>query len=178
MGNKKRLAIPDFNGNDVLPRTFSTSRNSDLPHPDLYRASGSKISETTKNQLDFNFETDIARKIFDFLDCRSIENARLAKDAWRRFLDSPYERRRCLKKLRKKFDHIELRGDIVDIRFMIELFDANIGIGYWFDASKTEDFDWAFDVLKIQMKTGYDFFYFKDHVHNFLRSNRRVNYSS
>ena len=56
---------------------------------------------------------------------------------------------------------------------MIELFDANIGIGYWFDASKTEeDFDWAFDVFKIQMKTGYDDIYFKSHVRNFLRSNR------
>ena len=70
-------------------------------------------------------------------------------------------------------DHIEERGDIVDIRFMIELFDANIGIGYWFDASKTEeDFDWAFDVFKIQMKTGYDVSYFNSHVRNFLRSNR------
>ena len=75
--------------------------------------SGSKISETTKNQLDFNFETDIARKIFDFLDCRSIENARLAKDAWRRFLDSPYERRRCLKKLRKKFDQVKCQMELL-----------------------------------------------------------------
>ena len=70
-------------------------------------------------------------------------------------------------------DHIELCGDIVDIRFMIELLDANIGIGYWFDASKIEeDFEWAFSLLKIQMKTGYNVIHFKNHVHNFLRSNR------
>ena len=75
-------------------------------------------------------------------------------------------------------DHIEDFGDIVDIRLMIDLFHANIGIGYWFDASKPEDFDWAFHVFKLQTKIGYAFPYFKIHVHNFLRSNERVNYSS
>ena len=39
--------------------------------------------------------------------------------------------------------------------------------------SKTEeDFDWAFDVFKIQMKTGYDVSHFNSQVRNFLRSNR------
>lgn len=199
MSKKKIIAIPDSNNNDMMPETFSSSRNAKFAQSDQYRAFGSELSsERTKNQLDFNFETDVARKIFDFLDYKSIENARLAHEAWRKFLDSSYERRRCLRKLREKYDraksqmdqiakvsykffidHIEERGDIVDIRFMIELFDANIGIGYWFDASKTEeDFDWAFDVFKIQMKTGYDVSYFNSHVRNFLRSNRRVNYSS
>ena len=65
-------------------------------------------------------------------------------------------------------DHIELCGNIVDIRIMIELFDANIGIGYWFDASKTEeDFDWAFELFKLQIKTGYGFTYFKTNIRKF-----------
>ena len=95
-----------------------------------------------------------------------------------------FEQARCHMKAMVKdayralIDHIENRGDIVDIRLMIDLFHANIGIGYWFDASKPEDFDWAFQVFKLQTKIGYDFPYFKTHVHNFLRSNQYVNYSS
>ena len=75
---------------------------------------GSELSlERTKNQLDFNFETDVARKIFDFLDYKSIENARLAHEAWRKFLDSSYERRRCLRKLKEKYDRAKSQMDAI-----------------------------------------------------------------
>jgi len=83
MSKNKIIAIPDSNNNDMMPETFSSPRNAEFAQSDLYRAFGSEFSsDRTKNQLDFTYETDIARKIFDFLDYKSIENARLAHEAW------------------------------------------------------------------------------------------------
>ena len=65
------------------------------------------MEDATRKQVPNSFKIPaylpVARKIFDPLDFKSIENARLANEDWRQFLDSDQERSRWLKQLRHRY---------------------------------------------------------------------------